>query len=104
MRKVAGSGTQNISFNFNGAVGEHLKLSSFLLSLSTYVLAESGASLNGSFTIAAVPEPETYAMLMAGLASLFFWVRKSRDKVRDHIVLLAGGQGPHLHAFVMFQK
>jgi hypothetical protein len=85
------SGAESISFNFGGVVGEELTFSSYMLtgvnlsgasfllpSLSPYVLAESGASLNGSFTIAAVPEPETYAMLMAGLALLGFAARRRK--------------------------
>lgn len=84
------SGSETISFNFNGVVGEELTFSSYLLtgvnlnganfaqSLSPYVLAESGAYLEGNFTLAPVPEPETYAMLMAGLALLGFASRRRK--------------------------
>jgi hypothetical protein len=76
---VQHSGDQALAFSFAGMVGEEFTFSSYMLSgaslananfaqsTSPYTLAEAGASLNGSFTIAAVPEPETYAMLLAGL-------------------------------------
>jgi len=76
------SGDQLVNFSFVGNVGEELTFSSFMLtgagleganfaqSALPYTLVETGASLNGSFTIAAVPEPETYAMLLAGLGMM----------------------------------
>lgn len=76
---VQQSGSQTVGFSFAGTVGEELTLSAYMLSGATlanasfaqsgspYTLAEVGASLNGSFTIAAVPEPESYGMLLAGL-------------------------------------
>lgn len=76
---VQQSGLQSVNFSFAGTVGEQLTFSSFMLtgamlenasfvqSNTPYALADTGASLNGNFTIAAVPEPETYALLLAGL-------------------------------------
>jgi len=76
---VQQSGERSLAFSFAGMVGEELTFSSFMLTGASlenanfaqsslpYTLAEAGVSLNGSLTIAAVPEPETYAMLLAGL-------------------------------------
>ncbi len=44
---------------------------------SPYTLVEAGALLSGSFSIAVVPEPETYAMFLAGLGLLGFMSRRS---------------------------
>lgn len=88
---VQQSGDQTVDFSFAGIVGEELTFSSYMLtgaslanasfaqSISAYTLAEAGASLNGSFTIAAVPEPETYAMLLAGLGFVGFMARRCRS-------------------------
>lgn len=76
---VQQSGERSLGFSFAGRVGEEFTFSSYMLSGASladvnfaqrtlpYTLAETGATLSGSFTIAAVPEPETYAMLLAGL-------------------------------------
>ncbi|MDO9164781.1 MAG: FxDxF family PEP-CTERM protein [Rhodoferax sp.] len=88
---VQQSGDQTVGFSFAGIVGEELTFSSYMLtgaslasasfaqSASAYTLAEAGASLNGSFTIAAVPEPQTYAMLLAGLGFVGFMARRCRS-------------------------
>ncbi|MDO8447177.1 MAG: FxDxF family PEP-CTERM protein [Rhodoferax sp.] len=88
---VQQSGDRAVSFSFAGIVGEDLTFSSYMLtgsslanasfaqSTSAFALAEAGASLNGSFTIAAVPEPETYAMLLAGLGFVGFMARRCRS-------------------------
>jgi hypothetical protein len=89
---VQQAGSQNVNFSFAGAVGEELTFSSYMLtgitvanasfapSSAPFTLAESGASLNGNFTIAAVPEPETYAMLLAGLGLMGCVARRRKSK------------------------
>jgi len=69
-----------VSISFARVVGEELSFSSFMLTgaslenaylapnASPYMLVEAGALLSGSFSITVVPEPETYAMFLAGLA------------------------------------
>jgi hypothetical protein len=76
---VQQSGLQPVNFSFTGTVGEQLTFSSFMLTgamlenasfvqaNTPYALVDASATLNGNFTIAAVPEPESYAMLLAGL-------------------------------------
>jgi hypothetical protein len=88
---VQQAGSQNVSFSFAGTVGEELTFSSYMLTSIAlpgtsfaprnlpFTLAESGASLNGSFTIAAVPEPETFAMLLAGLGLMGFVARRRKS-------------------------
>lgn len=82
---VQQAGSQTVSFSFIGAVGEELTFSSYMLNNIAlpdgvpFNLAESGTSLNGSFTISAVPEPETYAMLLAGLGFLGFVVSRRKS-------------------------
>ncbi len=76
---VTATGDEAVSFSFADVVGESLTFSSYMLSGGgladqsfaqsnfPYTLIDAGASLTGEFTLAAVPEPETFAMLLAGL-------------------------------------
>ncbi|WP_072292930.1 PEP-CTERM sorting domain-containing protein [Nitrosovibrio sp. Nv17] len=85
---VQQGGDQSVSFSFTGSVGEELTLSSFMVtgaslenagfaaSDSPYALVDAGAILNGTFTVAIVPEPEIHAMLLAGLGLLGFMSRR----------------------------
>jgi len=79
---VPSSGEQPVSFSFAGQVGEELTLSAFALSgvglsdaafaasATPYLVAESLGALSGSLSVTAVPEPESIAMLLAGLGVL----------------------------------
>lgn len=81
-------GSQNVNFSFLANVGQEITLSGFMLTGteltaasfaqagSPYSLVESGAFLSGDFTISAVPEPESYLMLLTGLGLLGFAVRR----------------------------
>jgi hypothetical protein len=85
---VTSSGDQPVNFSFNGVVGEQLTLSAFMLagaglidtnfaqSTLPYTLVDSGATLSGDFSITAVPEPEGFAMLLAGLVAVGVLVRR----------------------------
>lgn len=87
---VAQSGDQDVAFSFAAVVGEELTLSAFMLSGATlentnfaqsalpYLLAETGASLNGDFSVSAVPEPESLALFLSGLG-LLAWVKRRRN-------------------------
>lgn len=90
---VTQTGVQSVDFSFAAKVGEELSFSSFMLGgfgvenasfaqgNSLYTLAETGASLSGSFAMAtAVPEPATYATLLAGLGMLGFVMRRRRKQ------------------------
>ena len=88
---VSATGDQSVNFSFSGVVGENLTFSSFMLSGGglmnqsfaqsnlPYTLVDAGASLTGDFTIAAVPEPETFAMLLAGLGLIGAAVRRRKS-------------------------
>jgi hypothetical protein len=82
--------TQTGSFNFGGTTygtSYSFSLNSAATSHTlTYDLAQAGTStatpsVTGSFTsqqVAAVPEPETYAMMLAGLGALGFLGRRRK--------------------------
>jgi hypothetical protein len=86
---VQQGGDQPVSISFAGVVGEELSFSSFMLTGASlenaylgpnalpYMLVEARALLSGSFSITVVPEPETYAMFLAGLGLLGFMSRSS---------------------------
>ena len=48
-------------------------------SLSTFVLADANPQIQ-SFIAASVPEPETYAMMLAGFGLIGFIVRRRKDQ------------------------
>lgn len=69
------------TFDFNAKVGDEYQLSGIMMSsLSADGLqavdASASGQLVGSFSIAAVPEPEQYAMLLAGLGLMGFIARR----------------------------
>jgi hypothetical protein len=91
---VQSSADQNLQFSFAGQVGDALTLSAFIVSgvaldnasfgasANPITLAEGFGAINGSFTVAAVPEPETFALLLAGLGVVGFQVRRRRNSHR----------------------
>ena len=54
----------------------HLVPDNYYLLVSGTLLSPAAASYSGSITVAAVPEPETYAMLLGGLGVLGFLARR----------------------------
>lgn len=80
-----GKATQNVSFSFLASVGDEVTFSGFMnSSLLTDVtqseLASASGSLSGDFAIAAVPEPEQYALLLAGLGMMGFVARRRNSR------------------------
>jgi len=85
---VPSSGDQPVTFSFAGQVGEELTLSAFALtgvglsdaafaaSATPYLVGESLGALSGSLSVTAVPEPESIAMLLAGLGVLGVHLRR----------------------------
>jgi len=81
----ASHAAQPISFSFQVNVGDELVLSAFMAG-SLVADGSQGAglstlagSLNGEFAVAAVPEPETYALLLAGLGVIGAVARRRKD-------------------------
>jgi hypothetical protein len=65
-----GAGWHAVSYSFNAVAGESLHL---------YFSGQgSGLGLDGVTIAAAVPEPESYAMMLAGLGALGFTARRRR--------------------------
>lgn len=91
---VQASGDMPVGLDFAGSVGEVLTLSAFVLSgtgLSNaafeaagapHLVAESLGTINGSFAVAAVPEPESIALMLAGLGVLAVQLRRRRRQPR----------------------
>lgn len=88
---VQASGDKPVGLEFAGSVGEVLTLSAFVLSgtglsdaafaaaATPYLVAEGLGAISGSFAVAAVPEPESVALLLAGLGVLAVQLRRRRQ-------------------------
>ncbi len=81
-----GSEQQAVQLAFDAQIGEEIVVSSYLLSGAGFEAANfpmdasmlnMAAELRGSFAITPVPEPESYALLLSGLAVLA-WARRRR--------------------------
>ncbi|MET3130675.1 hypothetical protein AAKU55_000933 [Oxalobacteraceae bacterium GrIS 1.11] len=55
-----------------------LAAGTYTLEIDGYVASANGGSYSGNIAIAAVPEPETYGMLLAGLGLLGFIARRRK--------------------------
>jgi opacity protein-like surface antigen len=77
---LAAGSSGSFSFSFNSQVGQRLSFSlshysslqadAFDLDAAATTRLETSTLLNGSISVSAVPEPETYALLLAGLAAI----------------------------------
>jgi len=87
---VTATGQQAVNFSFAGIVGEALTFSGYMLSgaalesadfaadVSPYRMVDVAAHLDGNFTMAPVPEPETWLLLLAGLGMVGAWARRHK--------------------------
>lgn len=76
---------QSVGFSFLANVGDEVTLSGFMSSSliadgSQTSLASAAGNLNGDFAIAAVPEPEQYALLLAGLGLMGVIARRRNSR------------------------
>lgn len=87
---------QNVTFgpqsNLNGTVGQAFGFGKYQFfgvestsnvlpfKLNLFGTASAGAMYSGEVSVTAVPEPETYGMLMAGLGMLGFMARRKAAK------------------------
>lgn len=55
-----------------------LAAGNYYLQIDGYVASPTGGSYSGNLAIAAVPEPETYGMLLAGLGLIGFMARRRK--------------------------
>lgn len=77
--------TESFTLGFTGKVGDEFVLSGYMASSLNAdglqaVEASASGQLVGNFTIAAVPEPEQYAMLLAGLVLMGVVARRRNSR------------------------
>ena len=87
---LAAASTGSFSFSFDSQVGQLLSFSlshhSNLMADAANISAATGAmvdlssALSGSISVSAVPEPETYALFLAGLAAIGLLHGRSRHR------------------------
>jgi PEP-CTERM motif len=63
--------TANVALNYTGTAGGN-----YYLFVTGATSGSLGGAYNGAISVTAVPEPETYAMMLAGLAALGFLARR----------------------------
>jgi len=85
---AADPGTAVLTFdgNLGNDANEFYSLSPTLLTAGDYLLIVKGintpdmASYDGTLAVAAVPEPETYALMLAGFGAMGFMARRRKRK------------------------
>ena len=85
---LAAASTGSFSFSFDSQVGQWLSFSlshhsnlmadAADLSAGTGAMVDLTSALDGSISVTAVPEPETYALMLAGLAAIGLLHSRSR--------------------------
>ena len=75
MAIAAGSPSGVVFFGYAEATGT----TPFVLTLTGLPLAGKQTLYSGNMSVTAVPEPETYAMMLAGLGALGFLARRRRN-------------------------
>lgn len=73
------AGTTDGAFSFTGAVTDG-DVGDWNVFYGTLSVQDYGTLLPGAWTVAAVPEPETYAMLLAGLGVLAAAAKRRKSK------------------------
>jgi hypothetical protein len=68
---LAATGSPALSLSFGASAG-----GAYYLAVSGVSTGPAGGIYNGAISVTAVPEPETYAMMLAGLAALGFLARR----------------------------
>ncbi|MBP6901601.1 MAG: PEP-CTERM sorting domain-containing protein [Burkholderiaceae bacterium] len=67
------AGADTLSLTYGASAGGN-----YYLSVSGITSGSQGGIYNGAISVAAVPEPETYAMMLAGLGALGFLASRRR--------------------------
>lgn len=87
IRTAAGSVIAHGLQEQNGAIdlwsiyGVNLTPGSYFLQVDGYVVSNFGASYGANVNLTPVPEPETYAMMLGGLAMLGALARRRQSKI-----------------------
>ena len=74
-------GFGSIQNNSSSFVSSALSAGSYYLNVTGIANGPQGGLYNGAISVAAVPEPETYAMLLAGLGVMGFIARRRNKSV-----------------------
>ena len=75
-----GQSDQLISFSYDASSQNLIAGQGYYLAIAGITTGSAGGALNGSIEVTPVPEPETYAMLLAGLGLMGAVVRRRSNR------------------------